>query len=214
MIPIAEAPRCRLYLTTPPELVSGGIRLRDFLSGFVRAIGAVDIACLLIEAPEDATDDVVEAVARPIAAHAQAQGIATLIANRAALAQRAGDGVHLGLRTADQATALRTYREARKTLGAAAIIGALCADERHMAMEIAELDADYVGFSAEHPGVVELIGWWAEMMNAPCVAFDVADPDQARMLAHRGADFIAPSPEIWNDPDFAPWHKAIGSGER
>ena len=37
----------------------------------------------------------------------------------------------------------------------------------------------------------ELIAWWAEIFEAPCVAFDVETPEEADGLARAGADFIA-----------------------
>jgi thiamine-phosphate pyrophosphorylase len=195
--PIAEAPRCRLYLTTPPGLVSGGLRLRDFLDAFGPATEAVDVACLLIDAPADAGDEAIAQIARPLNEMAQARGIATLL-TRAALAKRIGsDGAHLDLRAMDAGAATRAYREARKALGGEAIIGTLCAAGRHMAMELAELDADYVGFDLAAPDAAESIAWWGEVMNVPCIAFGAVDPAAAASLAQSGADFIAPPAELW-----------------
>ena len=199
---IADAPRCRLYLTTPPELVSGGVRLHDFLARFEPALGGADIACLLIDAPGDARDDAIAEIARPLNDIAQVRGIATLLPARVALAQQLGaDGVHLDLRTLDESAALRAYRDARKALGTDTIVGALCPAGRHMAMELAELDADYVGFALDAAETPELIAWWAEVMNTPCVAFSAAEPDQARGLAESGADFIAVPAALWSAPD-------------
>jgi thiamine-phosphate pyrophosphorylase len=126
------------------------------------------------------------------------------------------DGVHLDLHRRDETGALRLYREARKALGPDAIVGALCAPGRHMAMEVAELDADYVGFAADAVETPELVAWWAEMMNTPCVAFGIAETEQARMLASAGADFIALAPTFWTTPDaaarLAGFQAAIGPG--
>lgn len=176
--------------------------MRDFLQRFEPALAAADTACLLIDAPGDARDEMVEEIARPLNEIAQARGIATLLSARATLAQRIGtDGIHLDLRILDEAAALRTYRDARKTLGADAILGALCPAGRHLAMEIAELDADYVGFDLAAGETPEIVGWWAEMMNTPCVAFGVVEPAQAQALADSGADFIAVSASLWHAPD-------------
>jgi len=176
--------------------------LRDFIAVLEPALAAADIACLLIDAPHDARDDAVAEIARPLNAIAQARGIATLLSGRAALAKTLGtDGVHLDLRQQDESSALRAYREARATLGPDAIVGALCAAERHMAMEIAELDADYVGFALDMAETPEVIAWWAEIMNAPCVAFGAIEAEDTRALAESGADFIAVSAALWNAPD-------------
>jgi thiamine-phosphate pyrophosphorylase len=185
--------------------------LRDFLATFEAALTAADVACLLIDAPLDAGDEAVGEIARPVNDLAQSRGVATLLPARAPLAQRLRvDGVHLDLRSLDESAALRTYRDVRKTLGPDAIVGALCAPERHMAMEIAELDADYVGFADD----ADLIAWWAEMMNIPCIAFGVSGPDEARALAASGADFIAPSAAIWSQADPASGIALLGNALR
>ena len=67
-------------------------------------------------------------------------------------------------------------------------------------MTLGEAGADYVGFSfpetsADRDAAVtqqlELISWWAEIFEVPCVAFDVATIEEARAVAAAGADFIA-----------------------
>ena len=37
----------------------------------------------------------------------------------------------------------------------------------------------------------ELIAWWAEIFQTPCVALDVETPEDAALLARAGADFVA-----------------------
>lgn len=37
---------------------------------------------------------------------------------------------------------------------------------------------------------LELIAWWAEIFEVPCVAMDVADREAAGRLARAGADFV------------------------
>jgi thiamine-phosphate pyrophosphorylase len=191
--------------------------LRDFVPVFEAALAAADVACLLIDAPNDAHDDAVAEIARPLNDLAQARGIATLLPARTALAQRLRvDGVHLDVGVIDESAALRAYRDARQALGPDAIVGALCAAERHMAMAMAELEADYIGFAVDAAETPELIAWWAEVMNAPCVAFGASKGDEARALAASGADFIALSPALWNSPDPAAYLRevqgAIGPG--
>ena len=67
-------------------------------------------------------------------------------------------------------------------------------------MTLAEAGADYIAFGApphlkdRDKGRArrdELIAWWAEIFEAPCVAFDVETPQEAEALARAGADFIA-----------------------
>jgi thiamine-phosphate pyrophosphorylase len=68
-------------------------------------------------------------------------------------------------------------------------------------MEIAELDADYVGFEIDAAETPELIAWWAEVMNTPCVVFGALAPEQVQGLAESGTDFIAVSAALWDTPD-------------
>jgi thiamine-phosphate pyrophosphorylase len=191
--------------------------LRDFLPRFERVLEAADIACLLIAAPLEARDQDLTAIAEPLIRAAQARDVATLIAGRAALAKQLGaDGVHLDLRALAAGDALRTYREARKTLSPDAIVGTACPPERHLAMEVAEEGADYVGFDLGGPDAADIIAWWGEIMTVPCVAFGGIDAATASTLARSGADFIAPGPEVWNgvDPtsDLAALQAAIRAG--
>jgi thiamine-phosphate pyrophosphorylase len=66
-------------------------------------------------------------------------------------------------------------------------------------MTVAEDGADYVAFGA--PAHLkdrakarlrrdELVAWWAEIFEAPCVALDVETPEEAEALARAGADFV------------------------
>ena len=137
------------------------------------------------------------AAARPLVEAAQRQGVAALIADDAQLARTLrADGVHLGA-TKDPADA---YAEARSILGQGGIVGVDAGISRHDAMTVAEDGADYVAFGA--PAHLkdrdkardrrdELIAWWAEIFQAPCVAFDVETPEEAEALSRAGADFIA-----------------------
>jgi thiamine-phosphate pyrophosphorylase len=75
-------------------------------------------------------------------------------------------------------------------------VGAL--STRHDAMSAAEAGADYVmfgepGSNGDRPGfgaIEERVVWWAEVFEAPCVAF-AAGVDEITPLVKAGADFIA-----------------------
>ena len=126
----------------------------------------------------------------------QKHGIAALLADDAALAKAIkADGIHL---TWSKDIVAR-YADARRALGPTAFIGADAGRSRHDAMELGEANADYVAFGI--PPHVEdrakaeerqcdLIAWWSEIFEIPCVAFDVADADQAKAVANTGADFV------------------------
>jgi thiamine-phosphate pyrophosphorylase len=214
---IATPEPCRLYLTTPPELVSGGVLLHDFVPRLEAALEIADVACLLIVAPAEMRDEALAEIARPLIRVAQMRDVAALLAGRPSLAKSLGaDGIHLDLRNVAAGDALRAYREARKALGDDAIVGAACPPERHLAMEVGEAGADYVGFDLAASESAEVIAWWGEMMTVPCVAFGRIDAGSAGTLARSGADFIAPEPELWSrtDParDLAAIQAAIRAG--
>jgi thiamine-phosphate pyrophosphorylase len=106
------------------------------------------------------------------------------------------DGVHLPA----SKTAAATYREAREVLGTRFIVGVDVGRTRHDAMTLGEEGADYIAFGI--PAHVEdretararrreLVAWWSEIFEVPCVAFDVETPEDAHDLAASGADFVA-----------------------
>jgi thiamine-phosphate pyrophosphorylase len=155
----------------------------------------------------------VKAIAEPLVRAAQSRDVAALLSGRAALAKALGaDGVHLDLRNAGDA--MRLYRDARKLLAEDAIVGAACPPERHLAMEVAEAGADYVGFDLAAPEAAATIAWWGEMMTVPCIAFGAIDAATARALAKNGADFIAPEPALWSRVDPANELAALGAAIR
>ena len=165
------------------------------LERLAAAVSAAEIASLLIAPPPGGTLEA--AAARPLVEGAQRQGVAALIADDARLARTLrADGVHLGI-ARDPAGA---YEEARSILGQGGIVGVDPGISRHDAMTLAEDGADYVAFGAP-PNLKdrdkgrerrdELIAWWAEIFQAPCVAFDVETPEEAAALARAGADFVS-----------------------
>jgi thiamine-phosphate pyrophosphorylase len=76
-------------------------------------------------------------------------------------------------------------------------------------MEAAEAGADYVAFGAFFPTATKdtthrpdpsILGWWTTVFEPPCVAIGGITPDNARPLVEAGADFLAVSGAVWNDP--------------
>lgn len=174
------------------------------------ALGAADVACVLLCGDEEGPVD--EGRAAALVELVQRHGVACLVEHDAELAARLGaDGLHID---ADA----QAYAEARTRLGKDANIGAHCGLARHDAMRLAEQGADYVGFGQVAGSLGDavdqceaLIAWWSEIFVVPCVAFDIDDADAARRLAASGADFIAPSVRIWQDGSAGARIAALGA---
>lgn len=193
--------RCRLYLITPPVIDD----IDAFAAQLQAAIAGGDIACLQIRLKDKndnpAPDDHVRAVAAKVIPMAQAADIAVLINDRPDLAAETGaDGVHIGQGDG-------TVKAAREQVGPDAIVGVTCHDSRHLGMEAGERGADYVAFGAFYPtdtkdprakAEPEILTWWQQMIELPCVAIGGITPDNAAPLVEAGADFLAVSGGVWN----------------
>jgi thiamine-phosphate pyrophosphorylase len=181
----AEA-RCRIF-----AVVEAG---PSALARVGAALAAGDVAALLV-VPDEALPLGAAAVA-PLVAAAQRADVAALIAGDAQLAEGLGaDGLHVrpARDIADQ------YGQARRRLGAGAIVGADCGVSRHDAMSLAEAGADYIAFGAPRhlndrargrSRRDALVTWWGEIFEVPCVALDVESAEEAKALSAAGADFI------------------------
>jgi thiamine-phosphate pyrophosphorylase len=181
------SPRLVVVLTLKPGMASALVEQIRNVDGLVATV---------VLAP-DQTDPVSPGELADAVASIQAAGIATLISGDAALARVVkADGVHLP----PSKSALSSYREARDILGGRFIVGVDVGRTRHDGMVLGEEGADYVAFGIP-PHVedrdtarkrrLDLISWWSEIFEPPCVAFDVETPDDARELAEAGADFIS-----------------------
>ncbi|WP_423415179.1 thiamine phosphate synthase [Hyphomicrobium sp. B1] len=160
------------------------------------AIEAAPVASVLLRPGRGAKID--SETVRPLIALAQAQGIAVLIASETGETNMLGaDGIHL-IWSQDIVRSFKTARQSTSD----AIVGADAGRSRHDAMELGESGADYVAFGI--PPHVEdrekaaqrqrdLIAWWSELFEVPCVAFDVPDSISAHALAVVGADFVSVS---------------------
>ncbi|MFM8941073.1 MAG: thiamine phosphate synthase [Phenylobacterium sp.] len=190
---------CRLYLITPPRL--------DDIAAFARrleaALSAGDVAALQIRL-KGASEEEITKVVRALGPVARAHDVALILNDDPALAARLDcDGVHVGQSDASCA-------EARRLVGRDRIVGVTCHDSRHLAMDAAELGADYVAFGAFFPTSTkdaptradpEILSVWQETMETPCVAIGGITPDNARGLVAAGADFIAVSSGVWSHPE-------------
>ncbi len=196
---MSTAPGCRLYLITPPVIED----IPAFAKTLAATLDAGDVACLQLRLktlPDDALCRAIEFL-RPVA---QRREVAFLLNDRPDLAFETGcDGVHIG--QGDM-----PLRQARAAVGANAIVGVTCHASRHLAMEAGEGGADYVAFGAFHPTTTkeaphradpEILSWWSELFEVPCVAIGGITVDNARPLVEAGADFLAVSGGVWAHPE-------------
>lgn len=179
----------KLYATL--EIGNDGAAATDALQA---VLSSDAVACLLLCPKPGAALD--PSVTKRLVGMAQKRGVATLIADDANLARLLkADGLHIAWSKDPQ----KLYREARADLGEHAMIGVDAGRSRDDAMLLGEAGADYVAFGI--PAHVEdrttaedrqrdLISWWGEIFQVPCVAFDVASVDHASALAGDGADFV------------------------
>jgi thiamine-phosphate pyrophosphorylase len=185
--PRAEAPPTgpRLYVRVP-RVENPSNFARDLDTMLV----GVDVAAVLLCLPEAGERAMIEH-AKVIAAVVQPKGIALILDGQPELVARAGaDGAHL--------TGIDAFVAACDRLKPDRIAGAGGLATRHDAMLAAERGADYVMFGEPEPdggrpafdAIVERVGWWAEVFEAPCVGF-AADLDEVAALAAAGADFVA-----------------------
>ena len=102
-------------------------------------------------------------------------------------------------------------REARRILGPDLMLGVSCHGSRELAMNGGEDGADYVAFGAFFPtgtkadapveAEPELLAWWSDIMELPCVAIGGITPANCAPLVQAGADFLAVVSAVWDHPE-------------
>lgn len=190
-------PKCQLYLISPPSLGEG------FAGALAAALDAGPVAAFQLRLKR-LDDHAIAKLAEPLMKVCADRDVAFIINDSVSLAKRLGaDGVHLGQEDGD-------VREARQVLGPSVQIGVTCHDSRHLAMEAGEAGADYVAFGAfydtqtketRHRPDPSILSWWTTLFELPCVAIGGITPENAKPLVDAGADFIAVSGAVWNDPE-------------
>lgn len=188
---------CQLYLITPPRIDA------DFIAQLEQALDGGDVAALQMRLKAH-TPDEIRSLAPPLIKLAQSRGVAVMMNDSAELAHELGcDGVHLGQQDG-------RVKDARAKLGKDAMIGVTCHDSRHLAMVAGEAGADYVAFGAffetatkdaSTRATPDLLSWWIELFELPCVAIGGITPENAPPLVEAGADFLAVSSGVWAHPD-------------
>ena len=186
----------QLYLISPLD-VSG-----DFPARLERAIDAGDGLVTAFQLRvKDLDQHEAARLAEPLQAICAERDVAFIVNDSIALAKRLNaDGVHLGQKDGDP-------KEAREELGRDAQIGVTCHDSKHLAMEAGEAGADYVAFGAffssttkntEFHPEPDLLTWWSQLFEIPCVAIGGITPANCGALVSAGTDFLAVSGAVWN----------------
>lgn len=192
---MADAPPdCRLYLITPPALEP-----RAFSDDLARALDAGDVACLQLRL-KNVPDDEIRRAVEVLMPVAQSRDVAFLVNDRADIAAEMGaDGTHVGQEDHD-------YETARRLVGPDHIVGVTCHSSRHLAMAAGDAGANYVAFGAFFPSTtkqakggapLELLEWWSDIVEIPCVAIGGIGIENCAPLVTAGADFLAVISAVW-----------------
>ena len=200
-----------LYLISPLDVAG------TFPERLARALDAGPVAAFQFRVKGVDEHEAVR-LAAPLQEVCAAREVAFIVNDSISLAKRIkADGVHLGQDDG-------TVEEARQRLGREAQIGVTCHNSRHLAMEAGEAGADYVAFGAFFPTTTkqteyhaepELLTWWQELMEIPCVAIGGITPDTCKPLVEAGADFIAVSGAVWNGDEaeaIGAFHRVLSAG--
>jgi thiamine-phosphate pyrophosphorylase len=162
-------------------------------------LSAGDVAAVLVRLAPGDERSLINRI-KELAPVAQRHDAALILDGHADLVARSGaDGAHL--------TGADALAEALPALKPDRIAGCGRLDTRHDAMLAAEQGADYVMFGEPdahgHRSAFDLIeervAWWAEVFEAPCVAYAGGLEDVAPLVA-AGADFVALGDWVWRDP--------------
>ncbi len=196
MAKAGEGAGCSLYLITPPSLPE------HFDHLLAAALDAGEVAAVQLRL-KDVSDSILQKTVDRLRPIVQSRDVAFLLNDRPDLAVKLGcDGAHVG-QTDTKAPA------ARKILKDLTL-GVTCHGSRHLAMQAGEDGADYVAFGAFYPTTtkappemaeLEVLEWWARMMEIPCVAIGGITAANCAPLVKAGADFLAVVGAVWGHPD-------------
>ncbi|MBR0558215.1 thiamine phosphate synthase [Ciceribacter sp. L1K23] len=188
--------RCRLVLVLPDmaDAVERARVLGDALKGG-------DVASVIVP-KYDLDDRVFQEHAEKLVPVIQDAGAAALIVNDSRVAGRArADGLHIEGNQEALAEAIEKHTPKM-------IVGGGTAKERHAALEIGELQPDYIFFGKldgdikpePHSKNLALAEWWASMVEIPCMVMGGTDPESALAVAETGAEFVALGKAVFADP--------------
>lgn len=191
--------RLRLVLVMPET---------DDADAAARMIGEAlkggDVASVIL--PQYGMDDTqFQKLAEKVVPLIQQAGAAALVAGDSRVAGRAkADGLHI-------VGGIEDLGEAIEKHAPKLIVGGGNAQDRHRALEIGDLQPDYVFFGKldgdikpeAHPKNLALAEWWASMVEIPCIVMGGTNPESALAIAETGAEFAALRLAVFTEPSRA-----------
>lgn len=184
----------QLYLITPPAF-----DVDDFAQALTAALDGGPVASVQLRL-KGVPDAEIIAAAHVLMPLCHSRNVAFIINDRPDIARNIdADGVHIGQDD-------MSYADARAMVGDDSIVGLSCHNSRHLSMTAAEQGADYVAFGAFFPtrtkaqtatADMDILSWWAELFEIPCVAIGGITVSNAEKLITAGADFLAVCDGVW-----------------
>lgn len=188
--------RCRLVLIVPDmpdtaqcaEVVGNALRGGDVASVIVPQYGLDDTAF--------------QKHAEAIIPVIQKAGAAALVVDNSRVAGRVkADGLHISGNA--EALAEAVEKHVPKL-----IVGGGNAMDRHHALEMGEIQPDYIFFGKidgdikpeAHSKNVALGEWWSAMIEIPAIVMGGTDPASALVVAESGVEFVALGKAVFSDP--------------
>ncbi|MDN5926437.1 MAG: thiamine phosphate synthase [Hyphomicrobiales bacterium] len=188
-----EPNRCRIVLIAPR--IDDPAKLKSLISA---AAEGGDVASLILPAYGDG-ETAFQHRAETLVPVAQAHGIAVMIEDDTRIAGRVGaDGIHFEGRK-------NGLEELIEKFQGRMMIGTGGAKNRDDALELGEARPDYMFFGrfgydntpSPHPRNLSLGGWWAEMIELPCIVMAGNEIASVEAVAATGAEFVALSSAIF-----------------
>lgn len=189
--------RPRLFLITPPD---GPVdRMVERVES---AISGGDVASLLIDI-NTIDPGQRSSIVKSLVKICQDSEVAALVRNDTQLAGRCGaDGVHVDGDLSDLEPILESFRPQK-------IVGVGGVSNRHDALDVGDLDVDYVFFGwfdsmnndEADPKVLALADWWSPIVEIPCIAMAGCSESSLEAACETGAEFVGVCNYIWTNHD-------------
>ncbi|AMM85464.1 thiamine phosphate synthase [Martelella sp. AD-3] len=191
-----EQDRCRLVLIAP-EIAD----MKTQEKAIADALRGGDVASVILPQYGE-TAEAFQKRAELIVPMIQNYEAAAIIAGDTRVAGRAkADGIHVEGGTEALADAMDRFSPRM-------IVGGSGPKDRHHALELGELNPDYVFFGKldgdthpqTHPKNLELGEWWASMVEIPCIVMAGSEPASVIEAALTWAEFVAVGKAVFAAP--------------